>query len=1027
MDGHGTCPEVEARTLAVGRELFAAVRKLGTGEPLLDRLLMHQGMRDDRVKAELFRFVDVLPALRSDAAVARHLKEYLGPVAGRLPLKSGLGVRWLPADGLLAGAAARAARWGATRMARRFIAATDLPEAVAAVERLRARHLAFTIDLLGEAVVSAAEASQYQQLYLSLVAGLADAAAGWPADSRIDRDDRGPHPPVNVSVKLSSLYSQFDPIDPDGTAAAVCDALRPILRLARARGVFVNVDMEQSAYKDATFRIFKRVFAEPEFRDWPDVGLAVQAYLTSSGDDLRDLATWAAARGTPVWVRLVKGAYWDYETVVAAQNDWPVPVYTDKGQTDANYEQQTTFLMENARLLRPAIATHNIRSIAHAIATAEQVGLAAGAYEFQMLWGMADPIKAALVGRGHRVRVYTPFGKLLPGMAYLVRRLLENTSNESFLKAGFADRKPVEELLMNPMDLVRGRRARAESNGTASGEPRGFAPSSVGTRDVASPTNDVGPGRSPWAPSFKNEPLTDFSREDARRNMRDALDAVAKSFGRSYPLVIAGRRVETGDWIESRNPADRSQVVGRSAAAREVDAVAAVNAAAAAFPDWRDTPVSRRSDLLRRVTGVLRRRRFELAAVMVYEAAKPWREADADVAEAIDFCGYYAAEMERLDRPRHRDVPGEDNQYLYEARGVAVVIAPWNFPLAILCGMTAAAVVAGNPVVMKPAEQSPVVAAMLMEAFEEAGAPAGVVNYLPGVGETVGPVLVGHKDTSVIAFTGSRAVGLAIQRQAAEVADGQEHIKRVIAELGGKNAVIVDDDADLDEAVLGVVAGAFGYAGQKCSAGSRAIVLAGVYDAFVARLVEATRSLKVGPPIDPGNAVGPVIDDEAQQRILAAIEKGKGEATLAYQADVDALTGRGSYVPPTIFMDVSPSAVLAQEEVFGPVLAVLRAADLTEALRVANGTKYALTGGVYSRSPANIDRVKREFRVGNLYVNRKVTGALVDRQPFGGFKLSGVGSKAGGPDYLLQFLNPRTITENTLRRGFAPEVAGDGA
>jgi RHH-type proline utilization regulon transcriptional repressor/proline dehydrogenase/delta 1-pyrroline-5-carboxylate dehydrogenase len=336
--------------------------------------------------------------------------------------------------------------------------------------------------------------------------------------------------------------------------------------------------------------------------------------------------------------------------------------------------------------------------------------------------------------------------------------------------------------------------------------------------------------------------------------------------------------------------------------------------------------------------------------------------------------------------------------------------------------MTTAALVTGNTVIMKPAEQSAVVGAKLMEVFQEVGLPPGVVNFLPGVGEEVGPVLVQHPAVAVIAFTGSRNVGLLINRQAAETAPGQLHVKRVIAEMGGKNAVIIDEDADLDEATHGVVASAFGYAGQKCSACSRVIVPERLHDTFLARLVEATRSLKVAPAEDPGCAVGPVIDADAHRRILGAVERGKGEARLAYAGDVGPLAQEGYYVAPHVFADVPPTAWIAQEEIFGPVLAVLRCRDLTHALEIANGTPYALTGGVYSRSPANIERVKREFRVGNLYVNRRITGALVDRQPFGGFKLSGIGSKAGGPDYLLQFVLPRTITENTLRRGFAPHA-----
>ena len=385
----------------------------------------------------------------------------------------------------------------------------------------------------------------------------------------------------------------------------------------------------------------------------------------------------------------------------------------------------------------------------------------------------------------------------------------------------------------------------------------------------------------------------------------------------------------------------------------------------------------------------------------------------------------YGKEMLRMAVAQRRDTPGEDNEYFYEPRGVTVVIAPWNFPLAILCGMTTAALVTGNTVIMKPAEQSSVIAAKFMEVLQAAGFPSGVVNYLPGIGEEIGPTLVNHPEVALIAFTGSLSVGLLINREATITPiDKQHHVKRVIAEMGGKNAVIVDADADLDEAVRGVVDSAFGYQGQKCSAGSRAIVLEPIYDQFLARLIETTKSLTVAPAESPGCSVGPVIDGEARDRILSMIEKGKREARLVYAAEIGELQHEGWYIGPHIFADVPETSMLAQEEIFGPVLSVMKATSLDEALRIANGTKYALTGGIFSRSPKNIEQVKKRFRVGNLYINRKITGALVDRQPFGGFKLSGIGSKAGGPDYLLQFVLPRTITENTMRRGFAPEVRG---
>ncbi len=993
--------DIEALTHDYGREIFA---RLDQGGPLLfspswfHERLMEWTMGNEAVKVQLFRFIDALPLLHAPAEVNRHLREYLGEAGAHLPPWLRWGLRWLPHDGLVGRLVARAARGNAQRMARRFIAATTLPEVLEVTAQMRRRALAFTIDLLGEATITEDEAGRYQTEYLHLIEGLSRQVNQWPTIDLIDNEPAGPLPRVNVSLKLSSLYSQFDPIDPVGTSAAVRARLRPVLRAARQRQAFVNVDMEQYAYKDLTLRIFREVLEEDEFHDWPDVGLAVQAYLPDSGRDLEELARWVERRGTPVWIRLVKGAYWDYETVVAAQQGWPVPVYTRKWETDANYERLTRFLLEHQAVLRPAFGSHNVRSLAFALAQADLLNLPGRSYEIQMLYGMAEPMKEALVSLGRRVRVYTPYGQLLLGMAYLVRRLLENTANESFLRASFTERVPEERLLMNPL--------------THNGKPRAAAGN--------------GP---PPAEEFRNEPLTDFSREEGRRAMAQALQAVAGQLGRTYPPVVNHQPLATEALLDSLNPSHCRQVVGRCGRATAAQAVQAVAAARDAFPGWRDTPADERAAVLFRAADILRRRRFELAAWEVYECGKQWREADADLAEAIDFCNYYGREMVRLACPQHHDVPGEANSYFYDPRGVAVVIAPWNFPLAILCGMTSAALVTGNTVVMKPAEQSSVVAAHLMDVFREAGIPPGVVNYLPGLGEEVGPALVDHPDVALIAFTGSRGVALHINEEAARTPPGQDHVKRVIAEMGGKNAIIIDQDADLDEAVHGVVGSAFGYQGQKCSACSRAVVLEGIYDTFLARCVEATRSLKIAPAEDPGSSVGPVIDEEAFRRIREAIARGRQEAELAFAGDVGPLAGEGYYIGPHVFANVAPGSALAQEEIFGPVLAVLKARDLAHALEIANGTSYALTGGLYSRSPASIDRVKREFRVGNLYINRKITGALVNRQPFGGFKLSGIGSKAGGPDYLLQFVLPRTITENTMRRGFAPvaDVVGHTA
>ncbi len=995
-------PDLDARTKDFGREIFARLDRQGPvlfTRAWLEDKLMGLGMHDPALKVQLFRFVDTLPYLKQHEEVSRHLREYLSEAKDELPWWARWGTKFIPTGGFLGKMLAWQARSNAERMARKFIAGSNVAEAVEAVHAMRTRRLAFTIDLLGEATITETEADHVQKQYLDLLAGLTREVNAWPEEPTIDRDDRGPIPRVNVSVKLSALYSQFDPIDPEGTSRAVCRRLRPILSLARKTGAFVNFDMEQYSFKDTTLKIFCEILTEPEFRDWPHVGIAIQAYLKDTEADLHGLLDWAKnERKCPVWVRLVKGAYWDYETVIAAQQGWPVPVFTKKWQSDANYEKLTEFLLANVDWLIPAFGSHNIRSIAHAMAVAEKLKVPERRFEFQMLYGMADPIKEAIQSLGYRVRIYTPYGQLLPGMAYLVRRLLENSSNDSFLRQGFAEGFSEEVLLMNP--------ALHQSP-----ELKPLAASQAGA--IAKPQA---------AAEFHNEPLSDFSVAENRDKMAAALKAVRAEFGRTYPVIIDNKPQAVGKTLDSVNPSRTAEIIGKVACASVEQANAAVASCLKAFDGWRDTPVEERAAFLRRVAQQFRDRKFELSAWICLETGKPWRESDADVAEAIDFCDYYAHEMLKLGAPQHRDVPGEDNRYFYEPRGVAVIIAPWNFPLAILTGMATAALVAGNTIILKPAEQSAVVGAKLMECLQAAGLPAGAANFVPGIGEEIGPTLTNHPDVALIAFTGSVKVGLMINEQAAKTPGGQNFVKKVIAEMGGKNAVIVDADADLDEAVKGVVDSAFGYSGQKCSAGSRAIVLDGIYDQFLARLVEATKSLTVSAAEEPGCSVGPVIDAESRDRILKAIETGKKEAKLAHQTDIGSLASQGYFVGPTIFADVPEAASLAQEEIFGPVLSVIRAKDLDDAIRIANGTRYALTGGCYSRSPTHLEKVKRRFRVGNLYINRKCTGALVDRQPFGGFKLSGIGSKAGGPDYLLQFLLPRTVTENQMRRGFAPEA-----
>jgi RHH-type proline utilization regulon transcriptional repressor/proline dehydrogenase/delta 1-pyrroline-5-carboxylate dehydrogenase len=1000
---HRQLADIERTTQEMGRYLLDHAG--GSQPTILDRRwwddrIMAWAMQDESVKVQMFRFIDVLPMLATSEAVTRHLHEYFYDVREHLPSAARLGLAVATPRSIAGRALAIAARRNAMGHARRFIAGTNQNEVLAAAMRERKLRRAFTLDILGEAVTSEPEAERYLAAYVDLIEGIGPIVNSWPEVPQIDRASIVELPRVNVSVKLSALDSRFDPIDPAGTTQRVAERLRTLLRAARAQRAFVNIDMESYHTKDVTLAIFRQILMEDEFRDTSDVGIVIQCYLKDSFEDLRRLRDWAIERGRPVWVRLVKGAYWDYETVFAEATGWSVPVFQNKWETDANFERLTWFAMQSCRHLRTALGSHNMRSLAHGMAVAKHLGIPDSGFELQMLYGMADAEKQALVDLGCRLRIYMPYGELIPGMAYLVRRLLENTSNESFLKASFTERVPTETLLMNPLDHG------TKTDGRASA--RRAAPSRL-------------------APSYQNEPPTDFNREVNRQAMQAALVETARAFDTTYPLVIDGVDAATTAWSESICPSHKASSVGRVATADVQHVDAAVAAARRALRDWWQSGAERRAVYLRAAADAIRRRRFELAAWEVHECAKEWREADADVGEAIDFCEYYAAAAIEMDAPHGVDVPGEENRFSYIPRGVTAVIAPWNFPLAILTGMTTAALATGNTVVMKPAEQSPVVAAKLMEIFRELDLPRGVLNYLPGPGETVGAALVEHSDVATIAFTGSRAVGLAIHARAAQAsaAGPLKFVKHVVAEMGGKNAIIVDDDADLDEAVLGVVHSAFGYQGQKCSACSRVIVLDAVYESFLARLAAATRSLKIGPAEDPATNVSAVIDAESLARIRQYVELGRQTGREVLSMQPGPLADEGHYVGPHIFADVPPTGRLAQEEIFGPVLVVLRAADLDEAIEIFNGTDYALTGGMFSRSPEHLRRARHELLVGNLYFNRGITGALVGRQPFGGFKMSGFGTKAGGQDYLLQFVLPRTITENTLRRGFAPLSAAE--
>jgi len=509
---------------------------------------------------------------------------------------------------------------------------------------------------------------------------------------------------------------------------------------------------------------------------------------------------------------------------------------------------------------------------------------------------------------------------------------------------------------------------------------------------------------------FSNEPVADFSKPANREALERALREVRAQLGREYEVLIAGRREKTGDLLKSLNPSRPSEVVGVHHQATASQVEEAVEAAHAYFPTWAAVPAETRARILMRAAELFRERKFEFDAWLVYEAGKTWPEADADVSEAIDFCEYYARQMQRLDKPDPLvQLPGEKDELFYLPLGVGVVIPPWNFPLAIMVGMTAAALVAGNTVVIKPSSDTPTIGAKFAEVLLDSGFPVQSFSMLVGDGSVLGDVLVEHPLTRFIAFTGSKRVGLRINERAAKPRKGQRWIKRVVAELGGKDAIVVDRETNVDEAVKGVLLSAFGYQGQKCSACSRAIVDAAIYDEFVDKLKAAAAALKVGSAEDSGNYMGPVINESAMKSILDYVEIGKKEGRLV--AGGGKAPGDGYFVQPTVIADIDSKARIFQEEIFGPVLAVAKARDFDHALELANDSEYGLTGAVYTNNKEKIRKAREQFFVGNLYINRKCTGAMVGAHPFGGFNMSGTDSKAGGPDYLLQFLQAKAIGE----------------
>jgi RHH-type proline utilization regulon transcriptional repressor/proline dehydrogenase/delta 1-pyrroline-5-carboxylate dehydrogenase len=948
------------REFEIGRELFAYIKKnkvfFDPKQAFLKLSTLNQGLQ-----TQLFRFVDVLPNLKNKESIASLLAEYLNESR----FKAGSLVEGVSKLPIINDAFKGIVETSVSMMARSFICGSNKEEALKTIEKLRKKGQVYTLDLLGELVLTQSEADYYYNKYLDLLKNI---------------------PELNVSVKLSALVPQVNQHNFSEKKIVLKERLRNLYRLAMQNESTVNVDSEHYSWHDLIFEVIQEVLEEEEFENFEKAGIVIQAYLKESEQDLLNWISWMRKNNKKLTVRLVKGAYWDYEQAHALQKSWTVPVFEDKALTDANYEKLTEIILEHVDILRPAFASHNIRSISYALKIIEEKHISKDQFEIQMLFGMLDELKDYFSTNGYCLRVYLPYGELIPGMSYLVRRLLENTANDSFLKQGFIDKKSQDELLQEPQI----------------------------NKELKIFKEDY----------FTNSPDIDFDKESNRQKFKNRLLQTNSELSEDKlcPLIVAGEQRYSVNSFKSINPANKEQVLATIYKAGIEDCNLAISEAKTIQEQWENLKVKQRAKVLTEVAKIFEEKRLYLNSILVLESGKAWHEADAEVSEAIDFLNYYAHQAKDLfNVDKLRSFPGEKNTNIYKAYGISLVISPWNFPLAIMLGMTVANLVSGNAVIVKPSSQTCLIAYEALSIINEVIKKEcgrefmAVLSLLPGSGSEIGEYLINHKDVRAIAFTGSNKTGMRIN----EVASQSRPVKGFIAEMGGKNPIIVDKTADLDEAIPGVIYSAFGFSGQKCSACSRVIVEDEIYEDFQKRILEALEEVRVGDTLDFEIYTGPVIDENAYNSIQEYIELAKKEGEILFSKELN--RNKGYFINPTLVSQLSRDARISKEEIFGPVLALYRADDLSHAIEIANDTEYGLTAGLFSRSPKNIKRVSQEIEAGNFYINRPCTGAVVSRQAFGGLKNSSIGFKAGGPNYLLNFVQERTVTENTMRRGFVSD------
>lgn len=1013
---------VERRIAQIGTEIFEHAVE-ASPRPWQRDWWLEQLTRvvdsDARLKAAVFQFVDCLPTLEDDASIARHLWEYLTSQNAPVPRPGMWALDQARQGGALAGLVGRCARMGARMMAGRFVTGHDAASTFRTLAHLRRGGLAFTLDVLGESTTSDERADAYARTYLDLMTELCPLAAAWSPAPLLDDTDFGPHPRVNVSIKLSGLDPHFDSICPGASIEAVCRRLRPLLRRARELGAFVNIDIESTKHRRLTLDLFESVLSEPEFRGFADVGIVVQAYLKDGERDLARMLNFARRRGARFAIRLVKGAYWDSETTAAVRNGAEPPVWTRKWESDACYERMAREMLAARDVIRPCFASHNVRTIAAVMGWAEQLGVALNGYELQMLYGMGDPLKTAVARMGRCVRVYAPCGDMIPGMAYLIRRLLENTSNDSFLKQGFRDRAMYDRRLADP----------------AAVQP----PSAPLPRlHYADPTD----GPAPLDRAFRQTLRWGFVQSEQRERLMSALKSNHHP-AREYPLPIAGRPVRTPSKFEVVNPAHASNVEAIVHLAGVAEADLAVAAAARAWPAWSDRSAAARCEPLITWANAMEHARADLSAALVREVGMLWREADVEVATAIDHVRLHAQVAERwCDGVRRRGVPGEENLTRWVPKGVCSVVSDAASPLVFPIGVASAALAAGNTVVAVLPAQIGAIALRVLALAEESGLPAGALILLPAADEAVALHVAQHGDVRLVAAAGTDRTCEALHSTSTVIRPGQRRLRAAILEWRGEGALIVDDDADVDAAVGGALQSGFRFAGQARDAINRVIVVGRAFEPFLARLGEAIGSLHVGDPADPTTHIGPVIDAASRDAWRARLDEAQRAGRVLGRGNTSTHT-EGYFIEPVLLDgDAAASrAPVSDASARGPVLSLMKAATFEEAVAAANGLAGSLVCGVYSRSPRHIELARRALEAGMVFINRPTVGGEVDRHPLGASTVSGAGAAVGAASaaratggggarlgdsrFLFNFLDARTVSENTLRHGFTPDSLAD--